>query len=216
MSRISTLSIMSAAASAIALSASLANAAVLVPVNVPRPTISVPRPTISMPTLKVTPAVSAKTVTVQGAAATTITVNGQTLTRTTEANGTQVFTNQQGRIVMELPPAVTASSAKPTAAPQPSAPKPSPAPQPSAPKPVSAPASSQPVTFTPKLYPALTNQTGSTVGYYVNGNYVSGLKGPTGGTCVTVMAYQSAGGGLSSNFSSGATLVPAVQCYIKT
>jgi hypothetical protein len=50
----------------------------------------------------------------------------------------------------------------------------------------------------------------------MNGRLVTGLTGPTGGSCSSVLAYQAGGGSVSSNYSSGSVQIHAVQCYIKS
>jgi len=81
-----------------------------------------------------------------------------------------------------------------------------------------APAAKPKITFTPVEYPAFTDQYGTVKGYYVNGKLVTGLTGPTGGTCSPTIGYQTLGGGgsVSSTPKAGMVSVKAVQCYIKS
>jgi hypothetical protein len=223
MTRLLKLTAVAAAASAIVASAT-AEAATI---PVPKPTVSVPRPAVPVTTVPLNsfskPGVFA------GRPATLQTTISKW--QGPAGAGTQDTTliYQNGKVVG----AISSISQNPgTTAPKPSvtppAPTPASHPTPSAPTTVSHPApppppppkpstASKPTVSKPELFPAFTDQYKSVKGYYVNGQLHTGLGGPTGGNCTTTMAYQVPGSGsVSSNFTSGAIMVPAVLCYVKS
>jgi hypothetical protein len=213
MSHFSKLSAALATTSALVFSLSAANA-----------TVAVPRPTINVVVPK--PAVPGITSTVTGSSSRPSTFNGKPATLQTTLSkwqgpagaGTQdtVLIYQNGKVVGAMS---SISNYPATTAPKPGNPNATPAPTPVSNQPASQPAppaKPKPITFTPVDYPAFTDQNGRVIGYYVNGKLVTGLNGPTGGTCAPVLAYQAGNGSVSSNYSSGSVQIHAVQCYVKS
>jgi hypothetical protein len=218
MSRFSKLSAALAATSALVLSASAANATVAVP----KPTINIVVPRPAVPAIR--PNVTS---TITGSSSRLSTFNGKPATFQTTLSkwqgpagaGTQdtVLIYQNGKVVGAMS---SISKYPATTAPKPGNPSTTPAPTPASnhpAPPAAAPAAKpKPITFTPVDYPAFTDQYGTVKGYYVNGKMVSGLTGPSGGSCAVVFAYQVGSGSVSSNYSPGSVQIQAVMCYVKS